>query len=286
MSDNTIIYFSNNNNAKLNNNMFKSNIITKLKNIKEIIDNDNKFFELKSALIELLRKTNDDIKLVVGNNYYNIDTINNIYENNSNESSENKDNSINKIKLYHHRNIEQLSDNSLESLNSNQYIDKSSDESIYSNKFIDKSPFDKSPFTNDSDVSIYSSQFIEKSTVNNDSNNESIESNEFIEKSTVNSDSDNESIDSNEFIEKSTVNSAENNNQEDNIEQTYLMYSDDSDEESLILNAKQLSDKKFLNSLRVNELRDIMRNNSIMLSKNGHYLKKNEMIKNIKKKFK
>ena len=64
------------------------------------------------------------------------------------------------------------------------------------------------------------------------------------------------------------------------------MDSYDSDEESLILNAKQLSDKKFLTSLNVNDLRDIMRKHNMKLSKNGNYLKKNEMIKNIKKNFK
>ena len=64
--------------------------------------------------------------------------------------------------------------------------------------------------------------------------------------------------------------------------QTYLIDSYDSDEESLILNAKNLSDKKFLSNLNVNELRDIMRTNNMKLSKNGNYLKKIEMIKNIK----
>ncbi len=61
-------------------------------------------------------------------------------------------------------------------------------------------------------------------------------------------------------------------------EQTYLMDSDDSDEESLIENAKN---KKYLNSLNVFELRSILKKNNLQLSKNGNYLKKDEMIKKV-----
>ena len=66
-------------------------------------------------------------------------------------------------------------------------------------------------------------------------------------------------------------------------DQTYLFDEADSDEESLIDNAKQLKDKKYLNSLNVNELRSIMKDNNLQVSKKGSYLKKNEMIKAIKK---
>ena len=66
-------------------------------------------------------------------------------------------------------------------------------------------------------------------------------------------------------------------------DQTYLFDEADSDEESLIDNAKQLKNKKYLNSLNVSELRSIMKDNNLQLSKKGSYLKKNEMIKVIKK---
>ena len=65
--------------------------------------------------------------------------------------------------------------------------------------------------------------------------------------------------------------------------QTYLFDEADSDEESLIDNAMRLKDKKYLNSLNVGELRSIMKNNNLQVSKKGSYLKKNEMIKVIKK---
>ena len=61
--------------------------------------------------------------------------------------------------------------------------------------------------------------------------------------------------------------------------------SDESDEESLIDKAK-LTNKKYLKTLKVNDLREIMRYNNIKLSKNGSYLNKNEMITKISKNFK
>ena len=77
-----------------------------------------------------------------------------------------------------------------------------------------------------------------------------------------------------------------NNSDEDSdIEQTYMIDSDDSDEESLIDKAK-LNSKKYLKSLKVKDLREIMRENKIQLSKNGLYLNKNQMISKISKKLK
>ena len=66
---------------------------------------------------------------------------------------------------------------------------------------------------------------------------------------------------------------------------TYMMNSDDSDEESFIDKAK-LNNKKYLKSLNVLELRDIMRGNNMKISKNGTYLKKNIMVNQIQKKYK
>jgi hypothetical protein len=65
-------------------------------------------------------------------------------------------------------------------------------------------------------------------------------------------------------------------------EQTYMIQSDESDEESFMDKAK-LNNKKYLSTLKVKDLRDIMRNNNMKLSKNGLYLNKNQMIKNISK---
>jgi hypothetical protein len=75
-----------------------------------------------------------------------------------------------------------------------------------------------------------------------------------------------------------------NNQMVDNFNenQTYLVESDDSDEESLIQNAIQLTKKK-LQNLTVPELREIMRNKNLNLSKNGIYYTKNEIIKKLLK---
>ena len=73
---------------------------------------------------------------------------------------------------------------------------------------------------------------------------------------------------------------------DDYSEQTYLLDSDDDDddkEESLITRAKNLKSKKYLSQLNVNELRNIMRQNNMQLSKNGAYLRKDVMIKTIQK---
>jgi hypothetical protein len=74
--------------------------------------------------------------------------------------------------------------------------------------------------------------------------------------------------------------------EDDFDDQTFLFNSYDSDEESLLDNFKNLQNKKYLNNLNVNELRNIMKNNNMKVSQNGSYLKKNIMIKNIQKEFK
>ena len=73
--------------------------------------------------------------------------------------------------------------------------------------------------------------------------------------------------------------------EDSDIEQTYMIDSDESDEESLIDKAK-LTNKKYLKSLKVSDLREIMRENHMQLSKKGFYLKKNQMISKISKNFK
>jgi len=82
------------------------------------------------------------------------------------------------------------------------------------------------------------------------------------------------------FTDESCINELSTNKRvgTDYEGQTYLMDSDDSDEESLIDNAKN---KKYLNSLNVFELRSILKKNNLQLSKNGNYLKKDEMIKKV-----
>ena len=64
---------------------------------------------------------------------------------------------------------------------------------------------------------------------------------------------------------------------------TYLLDSDSDDDESLIENAKYLKSKKYLNSLTVNELKQLMKKNNMRVSINGSYYRKNEMIKLIQK---
>lgn len=67
-------------------------------------------------------------------------------------------------------------------------------------------------------------------------------------------------------------------------EHTCLFETDLSDEEeSIIDNALKIKDHKNLKLLNINELRNIMRNNNLKISKNGIYLKKTEMIKEIQK---
>lgn len=64
---------------------------------------------------------------------------------------------------------------------------------------------------------------------------------------------------------------------------TYFFDSNDSDEESILDNLKN---KKYLKSLNVKELRDISKKNELVLSKGGCYLKKDQLVKQIYKKFK
>ena len=59
--------------------------------------------------------------------------------------------------------------------------------------------------------------------------------------------------------------------------QTSIFGEDDSDEESIIHNARQLK------KLNVYQLRDIMRNNNLQITRGGNYLKKNQMISKIRK---
>ena len=63
-------------------------------------------------------------------------------------------------------------------------------------------------------------------------------------------------------------------------EKTYL-FDTDSDEESLIDNAKNMKNRKYLNNLNVQELRDIMKSNNLKVSNNGSYLRKKIMVKKI-----
>ena len=65
--------------------------------------------------------------------------------------------------------------------------------------------------------------------------------------------------------------------------QTYFFDTNDSDEESIL---DHLKDKKYLNSLNVKELREISKKNELVLSKGGCNLKKDQLIKQLHKKFK
>jgi hypothetical protein len=93
------------------------------------------------------------------------------------------------------------------------------------------------------------------------------------------------------YSETENENETSNYNEDNNSkkydivdEQTYLFDADLSDEEeSIIDNAIKLKDKHYLKSLNINELRNIMKNKNLKISKNGIYLKKSEMIKKIQK---
>jgi len=80
-------------------------------------------------------------------------------------------------------------------------------------------------------------------------------------------------------------NKSDSEDYDSEFEQTYMIESDENDEESFVDNAK-LNSTKYLKTLNVKDLRDIMRDNNIQLSKNGLYLKKKEMITKISKNFK
>lgn len=104
---------------------------------------------------------------------------------------------------------------------------------------------------------------------------------------------DNKSINSNDstYIEKSDDEITEYEEDEFNDkkydiidEHTCLFYSELYDEEeSIIDNALKIKDENYLKSLNINELRNIMKNNNLKISKSGIYLKKKDMIKEIKK---
>jgi len=72
------------------------------------------------------------------------------------------------------------------------------------------------------------------------------------------------------------------NNYDSETEQTYMVEADDSDEESFVDKAN-FKNKKYLTSLNVSDLREIMRYNNMKLSKNGAYLNKKTMVNQISK---
>jgi hypothetical protein len=66
--------------------------------------------------------------------------------------------------------------------------------------------------------------------------------------------------------------------------QTYLFDSNDSDdEESLIDNAKKAYSKKYLSSLNLIQIKNIVKENNLKLSSKGVQFKKNQLIKNLMK---
>jgi len=108
---------------------------------------------------------------------------------------------------------------------------------------------------------------------------------------------DNKSINSNDstYIEKSDdeiteyeddeLNDELNDKKYDIVDEHTCLFDSDlyDEEESIIDNALKIKDENYLKPLNINELRNIMKNNNLKISKNGIYLKKKDMIKEIKK---
>ena len=99
---------------------------------------------------------------------------------------------------------------------------------------------------------------------------------------TSNSSSNNSSSSNSSSYDSSSYDSSSYDSDKED-KQTYFIDTNDSDEESIL---DKLNNQKYLKSLKVKELRDISRNNDLGLYKGGSYLKKNELIKQIHKKFK
>ena len=57
-------------------------------------------------------------------------------------------------------------------------------------------------------------------------------------------------------------------------------------EDDLMQHMKNMTSKKYLNNLTVQELKDIMKNNQLKVTNNGTYLSKKEMISKIYKHYK
>jgi len=322
------IDFSNNKNVSIN--KFKSNIITKLRNAREIINNDDQFIELKSKLVHLLKETND-IKLVVSNNYYNIES--NIYngagggsENNMFQEYTNLDNEIYTINTQNGGLLENNLLHEFNEIDSENNIDPELKEGGYYDELqlgieeIQEGGMEEEGgIEQEGGMEEEEEEGMEEDDQEGGMEEEEEEGMEEEEQEggmeeeedqeggmEEEEEEEEEGMEGGMEEEEEQEETIEGDDQEGGMEeeendeykheggyynndhdnQTYLFDSNDSDEESLIFNKKNLSNKKFLNTLNVNTLKDIMRNNNMKLSKNGHYLKKNEMIKNIKKLYK
>ena len=89
----------------------------------------------------------------------------------------------------------------------------------------------------------------------------------------------------NDSSESSTEESlSEDSSSEESLDtQTYFFDEHESDEESIL---DKMKDKKYLNNLNVKDLRSISKTNNLILTKGGSYLKKEQLVKQIQKKFK
>jgi hypothetical protein len=93
----------------------------------------------------------------------------------------------------------------------------------------------------------------------------------------------NNNNDSNELSSDEESSTEESSTEELLDTQTYFFDEHDSDEESLL---DKMKDKKYLNNLNVKDLRNISKTNNLILTKGGSYLKKEQLVKQIQKKFK
>jgi hypothetical protein len=294
------LVFSNNqyvNNKKISNNMVKSKLITNLKKAEKIL-NQNKFKQLQTDLLLNLKNNNSIVVNINSKNNYKYEIYNGGSDINNTKPSDIKNNS--KKPIVEENVVEE--DEYIQKTNSNSKSNplteesssensSSTDESLNSEEQVKQEPIsesteikeesesnttdttDTTDTTNTTNTSLHTPSILPKSnTITNTITNTT------ITESTVNDASKNTS--QNKPWYKIWGGKREKYDQYD--QQTYMVDSDDEDEESFIDKAK-LNNKKYLSSLNVNKLRDIMREREMKLSKNGSYLKKNDMIKQIQK---
>lgn len=306
------LVFSNNqyvNNKKISNNMIKSKLITNLKKAEKLLS-QNKFKELQTDLLINLKNNNSIVVNINGKNNYKYE----IYNGGNSTNNTNNTNSKNSSK---NNTIERDDDEYIPTQNKINESSKSTTNTITNtttNKTMNNTNTTSITHTEESDPT-KSTDSIESTTETDDlesTNSSQKETSDNIPKTpeTNNTEEIQETpsiLPKNTLTEESITNNSTKTNQTNTTEskswfsgifsggknddndsdndQTYLIDSDSDDEESFIDKAK-LNNKKYLNTLNVNKLRDIMRNNELKLSKNGSYLKKNEMIKQIQKKYK
>jgi len=251
-------------------NKYKSSIISKINNLKDIFNDPTDFKNLKNEIIKFLKEKKSIIVNIKDNNYSIISNFEEQLTNKKEDISESDGNSyssdnfsqIEKISSEPHEVTssdphEVASSEPHEDASSEPHEDSTSTLNVTSINFDENLHSDIVPETFTKSVKLPSKQAL-------------LEDTEIIEYISVYS-SDEEDLDNENYRKKIDT-------------QTYFIDSD-SEDESIFSQKKDKNklSKKILNNMTILELKNIMREKNLKLSEYGIPLKKQDMIKNILK---